>query len=284
VRFTRMQQPVSSFQLRVGVELVVVVPEYLRFRSTHRFTEETLQQFHPPNAHAASTVSVLDLCRATGTGLLRAKVVSFIPIVTQDYRSQRKKHPSSSEWNKLYGGTSGNETPMSPWCVLVCRVEDGGSTKPQHFTLYYLDAHWQAESRLTPTSWQMDAATNMRHLATPNSAHFLLEGELLDAAMQQDWKVNDIVTMKMFRHVPLQLDPPSPTILSELIDRVGRIVGIQVAAVDPKQIKFFHRSTVRCVQVMWFKEEMTPNGPECSIDLVRSLKTSHFQLLASAES
>lgn len=265
-RYFRMTQPTSTFPLGVGAELVVIVQEYLQFQAVHRFSIDALASFTSARFSLVSgtTQSLLEIAR--GTGLVRAKLMSFVPVLQSDYLSERRK--TRSEWNACYAGD-----PPSPWCVLTCRVEPeaghAATSTPTLFTLYYHDAHWRSTgSRVTHTGWRVDGVTGLRHLATQNAAHFLVEAEMFDATWQQTWSIKQIVCMKMMHQRIARDDEATsaaaaaatsmdntlhPHLTREVVNRIGCIIDIRVQAVEPSQTEYFSRSPYRCLHVMWMK-------------------------------
>jgi hypothetical protein len=234
--------------LEKDARVVVLVPEYLRFRLTHQFALDRLARFQSRdvNPRQAGRPTLLQLGQPTG--LVRAKVVALVPIIAADF----------------FGANEAlNAPPPTPWCVLTLQQEPTpGVTEEGHvFTLFYLDANWTPSDQLPYTREQ---------LRVFNTAPFLLDQPFFEERMQQSassgWKVGDLCEMPLLSSgerddasadddhygdsAAAAASATQPERWKE-INRVGRIVAIRPQPTALSEASYLERAPFQSLHVIW---------------------------------
>jgi len=246
-KYVRPSCALSSFMLEKDARVVVLVPEYLRFRLTHQFALDRLARFQSRdvNPRQAGRPTLLQLGQPTG--LVRAKVVALVPIIAADF----------------FGANEAlNAPPPTPWCVLILQQElAAGATEGHVFTLFYLDANW------APSDQPPYAREQLRVF---NTAPFLLDQPFFEERMQHSasggWKVGDLCEMPLLSsgehdgvsaaddHYGDSAAAAASTTQPERwkeINRVGRIVAIRPQPTALTEASYLERAPFQSLHVIW---------------------------------
>jgi hypothetical protein len=259
VRYTRPMMALSSFLLQAGVEVVVLVDLYMRFRCTHQFALDRLALFKSRDVVPRGARQTL-MQLGQSTGILHARVISLLPIIGSD---------------AIGTNSDDNCPPPTPWCVLSMQqisAETNNNELPT-FTIFYLDADWAAPTG-DPFSRQQ--------LRVFNKASFLLERGCFEQRMSHKWNVGDLFEMSMIMHgepinesvadgeeMKVMEQPQSQHPLHHMSEtrRVGRImrIGTNSHRKDDLEIQ---QPPLQSFQVLWLTPHLN-NSQLLVYDLVR---------------